>query len=152
MEIEKVAAESPEKILKEYVDRGAGVPSVLRRVRSRSGLGLSGDAFKNGVKFLQALYKAYEAMDCSLAEINPLVVTTDGVVMALDAKMNFDDNALDRHPELAPLRDIDEEGSAGGRGLEGESELHQAGRQRRLYGQWCRTRHGNHGHHQACRR
>ena len=64
---------------------------------------------RHAVKFLQALYRAYEAMDCSLAEINPLVVTTDGKVMALDAKMNFDDNALDRHPELLPLRDIDEE-------------------------------------------
>ncbi|MBK7257355.1 MAG: ADP-forming succinate--CoA ligase subunit beta [Ignavibacteriae bacterium] len=108
MEIEKVAAESPEKILKEYVDRGAGFRPYQARALA-FGLGLTGDAFKNGVKFLQALYKAYEAMDCSLAEINPLVVTTDGVVMALDAKMNFDDNALDRHPELAPLRDIDEE-------------------------------------------
>ena len=108
MEIEKVAAESPEKILKEFVDRGAGFRPYQARALA-FGLGLTGDAFKNGVKFLQALYKAYEAMDCSLAEINPLVVTTDGVVMALDAKMNFDDNALDRHPELAPLRDIDEE-------------------------------------------
>ena len=108
MEIEKVAAESPEKILKEFVDRGAGFRPYQARALA-FGLGLTGDAFKNGVKFLQALYKAYEAMDCSLAEINPLVVTTDGVVMALDAKMNFDDNALERHPELAPLRDIDEE-------------------------------------------
>ncbi len=108
MEIEKVAAETPEKILKEFVDRGAGFRPYQARALA-FGLGLTGDAFKNGVKFLQSLYKAYEAMDCSLAEINPLVVTTDGSVLALDAKMNFDDNALDRHPELAPLRDLDEE-------------------------------------------
>ena len=108
MEIEKVAAETPEKILKEFVDRGAGFRPYQARALA-FGLGLTGDAFKNGVKFLQLLYKAYEAMDCSLAEINPLVVTTDGQVLALDAKMNFDDNALDRHPELAPLRDLDEE-------------------------------------------
>jgi succinyl-CoA synthetase beta subunit len=108
MEIEKVAAETPEKILKEFVDRGAGFRPYQARALA-FGLGLTGDAFKNAVKFLHALYKAYEEMDCSLAEINPLVVTTDGKVLALDAKMNFDDNALERHPELAPLRDIDEE-------------------------------------------
>ena len=79
MEIEKVAAETPEKILKEFVDRGAGFRPYQARALA-FGLGLTGDAFKNAVKFLQALYTAYEAMDCSLAEINPLVVTTDGKV------------------------------------------------------------------------
>jgi succinyl-CoA synthetase beta subunit len=108
MEIEKVAAETPEKILKEFVDRGAGFRPYQARTLA-FGLGLTGDAFKSAVKFLQALYRAYEVMDCSLAEINPLVVTTDGKVMALDAKITFDDNALERHPELLPLRDIDEE-------------------------------------------
>jgi succinyl-CoA synthetase beta subunit len=108
VEIEKVAAETPEKILKAFVDRGAGFRPFQARALA-FGLGLSGDVFKNAVKFLQALYRAYEAMDCSLAEINPLVVTADGQVLALDAKMNFDDNALDRHPELKPLRDLDEE-------------------------------------------
>jgi succinyl-CoA synthetase beta subunit len=73
------------------------------------GLGLDGEAFKNAVKFLLALYKAYEETDASLAEINPLVLTTDGQVLALDAKMNFDDNALFRHPEIVEMRDIDEE-------------------------------------------
>jgi len=72
-------------------------------------LELTGDAFKNGVRFLTALYQAYEAMDCSLAEINPLVVTTEEGVLALDAKMNFDDNALPRHPDVMTLRDLDEE-------------------------------------------
>jgi len=108
VEIEKVAAESPEKILKAYVDRALGfLPYQARQLAF--GLGLSGDAFKNGVAFLTALYAAYQALDCSLAEINPLVMTADGKVLALDAKMNFDDNALDRHPEIRALRDLDEE-------------------------------------------
>ena len=108
VEIEKVAAETPEKILKEFVDRTLGFQQYQAR-KLAFGLGLSGGAFKNGVKFLTALYRAYEEMDCTLAEINPLVVTTGGDVLALDAKMNFDDNALYRHPELASLRDLDEE-------------------------------------------
>ena len=73
------------------------------------GLGLSGQSFKSFVSFIQKLYKAYEDMDCSMMEINPLVTTADGEFMALDAKVNFDDNALDRHPEYAALRDIEEE-------------------------------------------
>jgi len=108
VEIEKVAAETPEKILKEFVDPAIGFQSFQAR-RLAFGLGLSGDTFKNAIKFLTALHKAYDAMDCSLAEINPLVITAEGDVMALDAKMNFDDNALFRHPELLPLRDLDEE-------------------------------------------
>ncbi len=84
----------------------------LQQFQARSlcfGLGLTGDTFKNGVKFLMALYKAYEASDASLVEINPLVITQEGHVVALDAKINFDDNALFRHPEYEDLRDIDEE-------------------------------------------
>jgi succinyl-CoA synthetase beta subunit len=108
VEIEKVAAETPEKILKEFVDRAVGFQAYQARALAFS-LGLTGDAFKNGVRFLTALYRAYEEMDCSLAEINPLVITAEGSVLALDAKMNFDDNALDRHPELRALRDLDEE-------------------------------------------
>ncbi|MDZ7289792.1 MAG: ADP-forming succinate--CoA ligase subunit beta [candidate division KSB1 bacterium] len=108
VEIEKVAAETPEKILKEYIDPLTGLrPSQARKLAF--GLGLEGEAFKNAVKFFQALYKAYVESDCSLAEINPLVVTTDGQVLALDAKINFDDNALYRHSEYAALRDISEE-------------------------------------------
>jgi succinyl-CoA synthetase beta subunit len=108
VEIEQVAMESPEKILKEYVDPKVGfMPYQARRLAF--GLGLDGEAFKNAVKFLLALYKAYEETDASLAEINPLILTTDGQVLALDAKMNFDDNALFRHPEIVEMRDIDEE-------------------------------------------
>ncbi|MBN1398828.1 MAG: ADP-forming succinate--CoA ligase subunit beta [Bacteroidetes bacterium] len=108
MEIEKVAAETPEKILKEEVDPAVG----LQQFQARSlctRLDLKGDALKNGVKFLTALYKAYIASDASLAEINPLVITQEGHVVALDAKINFDDNALFRHPEYEDLRDVDEE-------------------------------------------
>ncbi len=108
VEIEKVAAETPEKILKVFVDRSAGFRMYQARALAFS-LGLTGDVLKNAQKFFVALYRAYEEMDCSLAEINPLVVTTEGRVLALDAKMNFDDNALDRHPDVLALRDTDEE-------------------------------------------
>ncbi len=108
VEIEKVAEESPEKILKEYIDPASGFQQFQAR-RLCFGLGLEGDAFKNGVKFLLALAKAYEATDASLAEINPLVITADGKVIALDAKMNFDDNALYRHADIVAMRDLDEE-------------------------------------------
>ena len=108
MEIEKVAAEMPEKILKEAVSPTIGFREFQAR-KLAFGLGLSGDAFKNAVKFLMALYKAYEESDASLAEINPLVITTDGQVIALDAKMNFDDNALFRHPDIEAMRDLNEE-------------------------------------------
>ncbi|MCA9733146.1 MAG: ADP-forming succinate--CoA ligase subunit beta [Deferribacteres bacterium] len=108
MEIEKVAAETPEKILKEWVNPVAGLRAAQAR-KLAFGLGLSGDAFKNGVKFIMALYKAYVSTDASLFEINPLVVTKDGRVLALDAKINFDDNALYRHKDYFELRDLDEE-------------------------------------------
>ena len=108
VEIEKVAAETPEKILKEYVNPTIGFKDFQAR-KLAFALGLSGDAFKNAVKFLAALYRAYEESDASLAEINPLVLTTDGQILALDAKMNFDDNALFRHPDIHPMRDLDEE-------------------------------------------
>ncbi len=108
VEIEKVAAEAPEKILKETVDPLVGLTQFQAR-KLCFGLGLKDDAFKNAVKFLLALYKAYDSTDASLAEINPLVVTQEGNVLALDAKINFDDNALARHPEYAEMRDIEEE-------------------------------------------
>jgi len=108
VEIEKVAAETPEKILKEYVEPSIGLQQYQAR-KLAFGLGLEGDKFKNAVKFLLGLYKAYEETDASLAEINPLVVTKEGRVLALDAKMNFDDNALYRHPEIVELRDLNEE-------------------------------------------
>lgn len=108
MEIEKVAAETPEKIIKEVVEPAVGLQQFQARKLAYA-LGLSGDQLKNCVKFLTALYDAYEKTDASLAEINPLVVTKEGEVLALDAKMNFDDNALYRHPDIVAFRDLDEE-------------------------------------------
>jgi succinyl-CoA synthetase beta subunit len=107
-EIEKVAAETPELIFKEYIRPGIGfLPFQARKLAFR--LGLEGNTFKQAVKFLLALYKAFEATDASLAEINPLLITAQGDVLALDAKMNFDDNALVRHPNIKEMRDLDEE-------------------------------------------
>jgi len=108
VEIEEVAAKTPEKILKEFVDPSIGLGAFQAR-KLAYGLNLEGDVAKKAVKFFMALYKAFEAKDASLAEINPLVITKEGDVLALDAKMNFDDNALFRHPEIAELRDITEE-------------------------------------------
>ena len=108
VEIEKVAAETPDKILKEWIDPAIGLRPFQAR-KLAFGLGLVGDQFKNGVKFLLALYKAFTSIDASLAEINPLVVTKDGEVLALDAKINIDDNALFRHKDIMGLRDLDEE-------------------------------------------
>lgn len=108
VEIEKVAAETPEKIIKETIDPAVGMQAYQAR-KLAFGLGLEGLQFKNAVKFLMALYNAYDSTDASIAEINPLVVTKEGDVIALDAKMNFDDNALYRHKDIVEFRDFDEE-------------------------------------------
>ncbi|RKY90003.1 ADP-forming succinate--CoA ligase subunit beta [candidate division KSB1 bacterium] len=108
VEIEKVAAETPEKIIKEYIDPSLGLSSFQAR-RISFGLGLSGNTVKKATKFIVSLYRAFIQQDASLAEINPLVITKEGDVVALDAKINFDDNALYRHPEYKDLRDIGEE-------------------------------------------
>jgi succinyl-CoA synthetase beta subunit len=108
VEIEKVAAEKPELIFKEYVHPGTGFLAFQAR-KLAFALGLDGDTQKQAVKFILGLYKAFEGSDASLAEINPLLVTTQGDVLALDAKMNFDDNALGRHPDIQAMRDLDEE-------------------------------------------
>jgi succinyl-CoA synthetase beta subunit len=108
MEIEEVAAAHPEKIVCEWADPALGLQPFQARALA-FGLGLSGDQFKAGVSLILGLFRAYVEKDCSLAEINPLVVTRDGRVLALDAKLNFDDNALYRHPEIVALRDINEE-------------------------------------------
>ena len=108
MDIEEVAATTPEKILKEVVHPGVGLQPFQAR-RLALGLGLEGDQLKQGVVFITALYNAYVETDCSLAEINPLVVSKSGEVLALDAKMNFDDSAMYRHSDIDELRDVDEE-------------------------------------------
>src|SRR5689334_22844283 len=108
MEIEEVAAKDPNAILKEYIEAGAGLQPFQAR-RLAFGLGLQGQEINGAVKFMTALYRAYEETDSSLAEINPFITTTDGRLFALDAKINFDDNALFRHKELRELRDVNEE-------------------------------------------
>jgi succinyl-CoA synthetase beta subunit len=108
MEIEQVAAERPEAILKQYVDPGMGLePFQARKIAFA--LGLSGAQVSPAVKFFTGLYRAFLDTDASLVEINPFITTTDGRLVALDAKMNFDDNALFRHPDIRELRDITEE-------------------------------------------
>ena len=108
VEIEKVAAETPELIFKEYINPATGfLPFQARNLAFK--LCLEGGTFKQGVKFIISLYKAFGATDASLAEINPLLITEQGNVLALDAKMNFDDNALLRHPDIKEMRDLDEE-------------------------------------------
>jgi succinyl-CoA synthetase beta subunit len=108
VEIEKVAEEKPEAIIKEYVDPKIGLQPFQAR-KLAFGLGLSGDQIKSAVKFIRSLYKAFTETDASLAEINPLVLTAEGEVIALDAKMNFDDSALFRHPDILEYRDLNEE-------------------------------------------
>lgn len=108
VEIEKVAEETPEKIIRVHIDPATGfMPFQARELAF--GLGLSGSALKSFIGFIMKLYTAYEAMDCSMLEVNPLVSTADGEFIALDAKVNFDDNAEFRHPNWAELRDIEEE-------------------------------------------
>lgn len=108
VEIEKVAAETPEKIIKVWIDPATGLQLFQARELAFA-LGLSGESFKNFQKFIKQLYAAYEATDASLLEINPLVITNDNRIVALDAKMNIDDNALFRHPEILAYRDLGEE-------------------------------------------
>lgn len=108
VEIEKVAEETPEKIIKEWIDPNIGLQPFQAR-RLAFSLGLSGEAFRNFVSFIQILYKAYEETDASLLEINPLAITNDNKAVALDAKMTLDDNAMYRHKDFPVLRDTFEE-------------------------------------------
>ena len=108
MEIEEVARERPEAILREHVNPAIGLQGYQAR-KLAFGLGLAAESVKAAEPFFQALYRAYIETDASLVEINPCVVTGDGKLVALDAKMTFDDNALYRHKEIHELRDLDEE-------------------------------------------
>ena len=108
MDIEEVAEHTPEKIMKEWIDPKVGLqPFQARKVAFA--LGLEGDAFKEMVKFITALYKAYIESDSAMFEINPVLKTSDNKILAVDAKVDLDDNALFRHPELAEMRDTHEE-------------------------------------------
>ncbi len=108
MEIEDVAAHSPEKILRAHVDPASGISGFHAR-KLAFGLGLEGKQIAAFSKFVEAMYAAFVSLDCAIVEINPLVVTGAGEVVALDAKVSFDDNALYRHPDIEELRDESEE-------------------------------------------
>ena len=108
MNIEDVAHDTPEKIFKEWVHPCGGLQAFQAR-KIAFNLGLSGEAFKNCVKFVTNLYRAYVGLDCSMLEINPLFKTSDDKIIAVDCKMNLDENALMRQPDLAAMRDITEE-------------------------------------------
>jgi succinyl-CoA synthetase beta subunit len=108
MDIEEVAAQTPDRILRLWTHPALGLADFQAR-QLAFGLGLTGDLFKQAVPLIRNLFALYLAKDCSLVEINPLVVTRDGRVFALDAKLNFDDNALYRHQEIVALRDVNEE-------------------------------------------
>jgi succinyl-CoA synthetase beta subunit len=108
MDIEEVAHSTPDKIFKEWVFPGAALQGFQAR-KIAFNLGLKGEAFKNCVKFVTNLYTAYVALDCSMLEINPLFKTSDEKIIAVDCKMNLDDNSLMRHPDLEGMRDIGEE-------------------------------------------
>ncbi|MBI2221012.1 MAG: ADP-forming succinate--CoA ligase subunit beta [Acidobacteria bacterium] len=108
VEIEKVAAETPEKIHKEFIEPGIGLQNFQAQ-KLAFALGLEGASVRKGITVMTALHQAFVASDASLLEINPLIVTRAGDLLALDAKMNFDDNALYRHADVAGLRDLNEE-------------------------------------------
>src|ERR1700756_4635606 len=108
VEIETVAAKSPEKIIREAIDPLSGLQPFQTRKLARQ-LGFDSSQLKSASKLFEGLYRTFIAFDCSMVEVNPLVVTRNGDVLALDAKFNFDDNALYRHPEIAALRDVAEE-------------------------------------------
>jgi succinyl-CoA synthetase beta subunit len=108
MDIEEVAAHEPEKILKEAIDPAVGLQAFQAR-KLAFGIGLPKEVINKAVKFMTALYRAYVDLDASLAEINPFLLTEEGELYALDAKLNFDDNAMFRHKEYAELRDLNEE-------------------------------------------
>ena len=108
MDIEEVAHKTPEKIFKEWVHPGGGLQGYQAR-KIAFNFGLKGDAFKNMVKFVTNLYNAYVGLDCSMLEINPLFKAADDKIVAVDCKMGLDDNSLMRHPDLAAMRDLNEE-------------------------------------------
>ncbi|HJN97602.1 MAG TPA: ADP-forming succinate--CoA ligase subunit beta [Candidatus Marinimicrobia bacterium] len=110
VEIEKVAAETPEKIVKVWIDPLLGMKSFQAR-KLAYGLNLSGDAFKAAMKIFMQMYHAYQSIDATIVEVNPLILTTDGRIIVLDAKVNLDDNALFRHKDISDMRDFDEEDS-----------------------------------------
>ncbi len=150
MEIEEVAARTPELIIKEAINPITGCMGYQAR-NLAFGIGLDPKLLRPAVSFIENLYRMFVTLDCSLAEINPLVVTKDGKLLALDAKLNFDDNAMFRHHDLAALEDPSEMDP-----LEFEARKHHLNyirltRQRRGHGERRRPGHGHHGPDQGGR-
>ena len=130
---------------------GTGIMPFQAPQARRSAWGSTAPAANKLAKVLASLYEAFIETDASMIEINPLIVTKGGDLLALDAKVTFDDNALYRHPDLRDLRDLDRRRPARGRGVEVLAQLHPPRRQHRLHGQRRRPGHGDDGHHQAGR-
>ncbi len=150
MDIEEVAAKTPEKIIKVAINPLQGIQAYHCR-QIAFGLNLPAAVMKPFVALLKNLYRLFVDYDGSLVEINPLVITADESVIALDAKINFDDNALFRHKDILEYRDLDEEDPLDVEASKYQSQLHQSGRQHRQYGQRRRPGHGHHGFDQTCR-
>ena len=148
VEIEEVAEKHPEKLHKIFINPAVGL-QPFEAQRLAFALGLTGDSLKKGVKMMLALYNAFIATDASILEVNPLIVTKSGDLLALDAKMNFDDNALCIATPTSASCAIPRRRSARSRSLEVLAQLHPPRRQHRLHGQRRRPGDGDDGHHQA---
>ena len=151
MEIEEVAAKHPEKIHKVAIDPDTGLTDAQADGIARK-IGVPDASIAQARTFMQGLYRAFVECDASLAEINPLIITGGGAVLALDAKINFDANALFRHPDIVAMRDLDEEDPAEVEASKIRPVVHLPGRQYRVPGERCGSCHGDHGYHQAIRR
>jgi len=151
MDIEEVAAKTPERIITVGVHPAAGLQPYQAR-KLGFALGLDNTQMKQFVPLVQNLYRLFDESDASLLEINPLIVNSDGSLLALDAKINIEDNALFRQPDLQAWRDPSQEDPMERSASRPRSELHHTGRQHRLHGKWRRTRDGNHGCGQTKRR
>ena len=151
MDIEEVAEHSPEKILRVDINPAAGLQAYQCR-KLAFGLGFKGPQVGKFQSILMALYRIYLERDASLLEVNPLIVTKTGDLVALDAKFNVDANAMFRQKALAAMRDPSQEDPDRARGQRTRPQLRLARRRHRLHGQRRRARHGHHGPHQAARR
>ena len=151
MDIEQVAHDTPEKIIKVFIDPLAGL-SDAKASELAAGIGVPAASQAQAVDVFKKLYRCYMDTDASLAEINPLILEGNGNIKALDAKFNFDANALFRHPEIVAYRDLDEEDPAEVEASKFDLSYISAGRQHRLPGQRRGAGDGDDGHHQAVRR
>ena len=151
VDIESVAEKTPEKIIRINVNPALGLmPYQTRKIAAA--LGLTGPLMNQASKLFANLYKLFIQRDCSMVEINPLVVTAKGELLALDAKFNFDDNALFRQSEIVAMRDVTEEDPREVAGFRARPQLHRTRWKYRLPGERRRSGHGHHGHHSVCGR